>query len=109
MKQRNLHLQPPDPSHTPTPRTTHRGLIEVRTHPLRQVVADIERGHRGNEAYRTGFARIVADDAPQAGRQPLPAPGLPAWPGVGPLRWHRYLGDTPVVERHWLGPCPRRS
>ncbi|MCQ1582412.1 hypothetical protein [Streptomyces parvus] len=88
---------------THSARTTHRGRIEVRTHPLRQVLADVERGHRGNEAYRAGFARMLADDAERAGRPPLPAPGIPAWPGVGPLLWHRYAGDDMVVERHWLG------
>ncbi|MGC5266725.1 hypothetical protein ACPXCO_37560 [Streptomyces cyaneofuscatus] len=81
--------------------TTHRGRIEVRTHPLRQVLADVERGHRGNEEYRSSFARILADDAERAGRPPLPE--IPAWPGVGPQLWHRYAGDDMVVERHWLG------
>ncbi|MFH8260471.1 hypothetical protein [Streptomyces roseolus] len=83
--------------------TTHRGRIEVRTHPLRQILADVERGHRGNEEYRAGFVRLLADDAERAGRPPLPAPGLPAWPGVGPLLWHRCTGGNMVVERHWLG------
>jgi hypothetical protein len=83
--------------------TTHRGRIEVRTHPLRQVLADVERGHRGNEEYRAGFARLLADDALRAGRPLLPAPGIPAWPGVGPLLWHRWKEGAPVVERHWLG------
>ncbi|WP_394426344.1 hypothetical protein [Streptomyces sp. SGAir0957] len=88
---------------THSARTTHRGRIEVRTHPLRQILADVERGHRGNEEYRASLARLLADDALRAGRPPLSAPGIPAWVGVGPLLWHRYLGGDPVVERHWLG------
>ncbi|MFJ4700458.1 hypothetical protein ACIP5N_22235 [Streptomyces sp. NPDC088768] len=84
-------------------RTTHRGRIEVRAHPLRQILADVERGHRGSEEYRASFVRLLADDAERAGRPPLPAPGLPAWPGVGPLLWHRCTGGDMVVERHWLG------
>ncbi|MEO3976949.1 hypothetical protein [Streptomyces sp. CAU 1734] len=83
--------------------TTHRGRIEVRTHPLRQSLADVERGHRGNEEYRAGFARILAHDALQTGRTPLPAPDIPAWPGVGPLLWQRDQGGDMVVERYWLG------
>ncbi|MFF2864808.1 hypothetical protein ACFVSX_33605 [Streptomyces rubiginosohelvolus] len=83
--------------------TTQRGRIEVRTHPLRQILADVERGHRGNEEYRASLARLLADDAERSGRPPLPAPGLPAWPGVGPRLWHSYTGDDIVVERHWLG------
>ncbi|MFD7957286.1 hypothetical protein ACFV4X_27835 [Streptomyces ardesiacus] len=74
-------------------RTSHRGRIEVRTHPLRQILADVERGHRGNEEYRAGFARLLADDAARAGRPPLPASGIPAWPGVGPRLWHRSLAQ----------------
>lgn len=84
-------------------RTTHRGRVEVRTHPLRQILSDVERGHRGNEDYRTSLAQLLAADAERAGRPPLPAPGLPAWVGVGPLLWHRYTGDDMVVEQHWLG------
>jgi hypothetical protein len=83
-------------------RTTHRGRIEVRAHPLRQVLADVERGYRGSEEHRASFARLLADDAARAGRPPLPAPGIPAWAGVGPLLWQRYQGGDPVVERHWL-------
>ncbi|MET9921595.1 hypothetical protein ABZZ04_31635 [Streptomyces sp. NPDC006435] len=41
----------------------------------RQVLADVERGHRGDEDYRTGPARLLADKLLRAGRQPLPAPG----------------------------------
>jgi hypothetical protein len=83
-------------------RTTHRGRIEVRSYPLRQVLADVEQGYRGGEEYRANFARLVADAAARASRPPLPAPGIPAWAGVGPLLWHRYQGGDPVVERHWL-------
>ncbi|MFI1189632.1 hypothetical protein [Streptomyces californicus] len=82
---------------------TQRGRIEVRTHPLRQILADVERGHRGSEEYRASLARLLADDAERSGRPPLPAPGLPAWVGVGPRLWHSYAGDAMVVERHWLG------
>ncbi|WP_331746147.1 hypothetical protein OG923_34670 (plasmid) [Streptomyces halstedii] len=81
--------------------TTHRGRIEVRTHPLRQILADVERGHRGNDEHRASLARMLADDAQQTGRPPLPAPGLPPWVG-GPLLWHRCTGGDMVVERHWL-------
>lgn len=84
-------------------RTSHRGRIEVRIHPLRQILADVERGHRGNEEHRSRLARILADDAERSGRPPLPAPGLPAWMGVGPLLWHQYTGGDMVVERHRLG------
>ncbi|WNI19986.1 hypothetical protein [Actinacidiphila sp. ITFR-21] len=83
-------------------RTSHRGRIEMRTHPLLQVLADVEHGYRGNEEYRANLARLLADDAARGGRPPLPAPGIPAWVGVGPLLWHRYQGGDPVVERHWL-------
>ncbi|MFD7919748.1 hypothetical protein ACFV3R_11030 [Streptomyces sp. NPDC059740] len=84
-------------------RTTHRGRIEVRSYPLRQVLADVEQGYRGSEEHRANFARLLASDAVRAGRPPLPPPGIPAWAGVGPVLWHRYLGGDPVVERHWLG------
>ncbi|MDT9681050.1 hypothetical protein RND61_03000 [Streptomyces sp. TRM76323] len=47
---------------------------------------------------------MLADDAARTGRPPLPAPGIPAWPGVGPRLWHRYAGDSFIVERHWLDP-----
>ncbi|MFC8704898.1 hypothetical protein ACFUIV_22305 [Streptomyces anulatus] len=83
--------------------TTHRGRIEVRTHPLRKVLADVERGHRGNEEDRASFARLLADDAEQAGRTALPGPGLPAWPGVGPRLWHRLWEAAPAAERHRPG------
>lgn len=85
---------------SPSARTTHRGRIKVRTHPLRQVLAEVERGHRGNEAYRAGFARMLADDAERVSRPPLL--GIPSWPGVGPRLWHRYAGGNFTVERHWL-------
>ncbi|MFF8786687.1 hypothetical protein [Streptomyces sp. NPDC015125] len=88
---------------THSARTAHRGRIEVRTHPLRQVLADVDRGHRGSEEYRAGLARLLADDAVQAGRPPLPVPGIPAWPGVGPLLWHRWQQGRPVVEPRGLG------
>jgi hypothetical protein len=83
-------------------RTTHRGRIEVRAYPLRQVLHDVEHGHRGSEQLRANLARLLADDAARAGRRPLPSPGIPAWVGVGPLLWRRYLHDGPVVERRWL-------
>ncbi|MFJ1662192.1 hypothetical protein [Streptomyces anthocyanicus] len=83
--------------------TTHRGRIEVRAHPLRQILADVERGHRGNEEHRVNFARLLACDAEQAGRTPLPAPGLPAWPGVGPRLWHRRRETAPTAEPHQPG------
>ncbi|MFI1312513.1 hypothetical protein ACH4TS_20565 [Streptomyces albidoflavus] len=89
---------------THSQQTTHRGRIGVRTHPLRQVLAVVERGYRGDEEYRNSFARLLAHDAERAGRPPLPAPGLPAWVGVGPLLWHSCTGGDMVVERHWLGP-----
>jgi hypothetical protein len=38
----------------------------VHTHPLRQVLADVERGHRGSEEYRANFARLLADDDARA-------------------------------------------
>ncbi|WP_274036225.1 hypothetical protein [Streptomyces sp. MMBL 11-1] len=82
--------------------TTHRGRIEVRTHPLRQVLADVERGHHGNEEHRANFARLLADNAEQAGRPPLPAPGLPAWPGIGPR--HRQRTSAPATQPHRPGP-----
>ncbi|MFD6469640.1 hypothetical protein [Streptomyces goshikiensis] len=84
-------------------RTIHRGRIEVLADPLRQVLADVERGHRGNEEYRVGFARLLADDAERVGKPPLPAPCLPAWPGVGPLLWHRSTENDMAVKQHWLG------
>ncbi|MEU4090124.1 hypothetical protein [Streptomyces aureus] len=68
-------------------RTTHRGRIEVRSHPLRQILADVEPGHRGSDEHRANFARMLAANGAQA--------GIPAWAGVGPLLWHRTL------ERHW--------
>ncbi|WP_240679443.1 hypothetical protein [Streptomyces sp. B29(2018)] len=64
----------------------------------------VERGYRGDEEYRNSFARLLAHDAERAGRPPLPAPGLPAWVGVGPLLWHSCTGGDMVVVRHWLGP-----
>ncbi|MFF7369800.1 hypothetical protein [Streptomyces tricolor] len=85
-----------------TARTSHRGRIEVRARPLRQVLADIEAGFRGSEQLRAGFARLLAVDAARAGQPPLPAPGIPAWAGVGPRLWHQHWQGRPVVERHWL-------
>ncbi|WP_019061605.1 hypothetical protein [Streptomyces prunicolor] len=65
-------------------RTTHRGRITIRAYPLRLVLADVERGYRGDETHRAGLARLLADEAARHGLPPLPAPGIPEWGGVGP-------------------------
>lgn len=65
-------------------RTTHRGRIQIHSYPLRFVLADVERGYRGDESHRAALARFLADDAARCGQPPLPAPGVPAWVGVGP-------------------------
>lgn len=65
-------------------RLTHRGRIEIRTHPLRPVLADVEAGYRGDETARAGLARALAAEAARLGLPPLPAPGMPRWAGVGP-------------------------
>ncbi|MGA5264799.1 hypothetical protein ACPCI0_31850 [Streptomyces griseoincarnatus] len=69
-------------------RLTHRGRIEIRTHPLRPVLADVEAGYRGDETARAGLARALAAESARLGLSPLPAPGIPRWAGVGP-RLHR--------------------
>ncbi|MFD5079498.1 hypothetical protein [Streptomyces sp. NPDC058371] len=71
-------------------RTSHRDRIEVRAYPLREVLADVEAGQRGCELRRADFARLLADDAARDGRIPLPAPGIPAWVGVGPRLHHQH-------------------
>jgi hypothetical protein len=71
-------------------RLTHRGRIEIRTHPLRPVLADVEHRYRGDETTRANLARALAADAARHGLPPLPAPGIPRWIGVGPRLLHQH-------------------
>ncbi|MFI9176323.1 hypothetical protein [Streptomyces lincolnensis] len=59
-------------------RIIHRGRIDIRTHPLRRVLTDVEQGYRGDETLRTNLVHALAAEAARCNLPPLAAPPAPA-------------------------------
>lgn len=66
---------------------SHRGRVQVEAYPLRPILADIEAGVRSPEDRRAGLRRVIECAAARTGQ--TPRPGLPQWPGFGPVLLHR--------------------
>lgn len=63
---------------------THRGRVRIEAYPLRPIFNDVLAGVRSPDERRKALRRVIDCAAARTGQTP-PPPGLPRWPGFGPI------------------------